>query len=81
MKKTKRIGISLLLVFLMTILTNIVYAGEPRFVCIEDNGNQISVLVIGYFTVSEMEEDALGGITWESLKLSTIKTDECMKAT
>jgi len=70
MNKIKRIGISLLLVFLMTILASIVYAGEPRFVCIEDNDNQISVLATGYFTVFEMGEDALG---WHYMGISKVK--------
>ena len=70
MKKTKLLGISLLLVFLIIILTNIVYAGEPRFVCIEDNGDQISVLATGYFTVFEMGEDALG---WHYMGVSKVK--------
>lgn len=58
MKKTKLLGISLLLVFSVTMLTNIVCAGEPHFVCIEDKGRYISVLATGDYDLNDIRKDA-----------------------
>jgi len=70
MKKTKLLGISLLLVFSVTILTNIVYAGEPRFVCIEDKGRYISVLAMGDYDLNDIHKDAE---SWASMGIREIK--------
>ena len=79
MKKTKLLGISLLLVFSVTILTNIVYAGEPRFVCIEDKGRYISVLATGDYDLNDIHKDAE---SWASMGIREIKyyKDKQMRA-
>ena len=70
MKKTKLLGISLLLVFSVTMLINIVCAGEPHFVCIEDKGRYISVLATGDYDLNDILKDAEA---WASMGICEIK--------